>query len=154
MRSLVFFLYFATASFAADPTPTKVLGWVGADVGRRVPFNERWYLHPTDQSFSEMEESHGGRCEDIAGQCSAAVGARQPADGGARGRSEAAMRAAHSASASAQSRSGLPSGLPRRCQRWYAATRSASSPGASEATSQKASQRPAVASQGARPNQS
>ncbi|MCC7139826.1 MAG: hypothetical protein IT460_15490 [Planctomycetes bacterium] len=64
------------AEVAADPTPTKVLGWVGADVGRRVPFDERWYLHPTDQSFSEMEKSHGGRCEDITNATTFAARAR------------------------------------------------------------------------------
>ncbi len=35
------------------------------DVNSRVKFNERFYLHPTDQSFGEMLESGQGRCEDI-----------------------------------------------------------------------------------------
>ena len=35
------------------------------DVGKRVRFNERFYLHPTDQGFGEMLESGQGRCEDI-----------------------------------------------------------------------------------------
>ena len=38
---------------------------IGKDVHRRVRFNERYYLHPTDQGFHEMEESGQGRCEDI-----------------------------------------------------------------------------------------
>ena len=35
------------------------------DVHRRVRFNERYYLHPTDQGFKEMVVSGQGRCEDI-----------------------------------------------------------------------------------------
>lgn len=35
------------------------------DVHQRVRFNERFYLHPTDQGFGEMLESGQGRCEDI-----------------------------------------------------------------------------------------
>ncbi len=61
---------------AKDPTPRRVLDWVGNDVGKRVPFDERWYLHPTDQSFSEMERSHGGRCEDITNATTFAARAR------------------------------------------------------------------------------
>jgi hypothetical protein len=38
---------------------------VGKDAGKRVRFNERYYLHPTDQGFSEMERSGQGRCEDM-----------------------------------------------------------------------------------------
>ncbi len=38
---------------------------VGKDVHKRVRFNERFYLHPTDQGFHEMEKSGQGRCEDI-----------------------------------------------------------------------------------------
>jgi hypothetical protein len=38
---------------------------VGKDVHKRVRFNERFYLHPTDQGFEEMEQSGQGRCEDI-----------------------------------------------------------------------------------------
>ena len=64
------------AELAKDPTPRKVLDWLGNDVGKRVPFDERWYLHPTDQSFSEMEKSHGGRCEDITNATTFAARAR------------------------------------------------------------------------------
>ncbi len=39
--------------------------WVGKDVAARVRFDDRYYMHPTDQSFSEMEESGLGRCEDM-----------------------------------------------------------------------------------------
>ena len=35
------------------------------DAHQRVRFNERYYLHPTDQGFSEMLASGQGRCEDI-----------------------------------------------------------------------------------------
>ena len=38
---------------------------IGRDVHQRVRFNERYYLHPTDQGFDEMESSGQGRCEDI-----------------------------------------------------------------------------------------
>lgn len=43
----------------------KLYKWVTKDVSGRVRFDERFYLHPTDQGFSEMEESRLGRCEDI-----------------------------------------------------------------------------------------
>ncbi|MCP3984484.1 MAG: hypothetical protein GY723_08840 [bacterium] len=39
--------------------------WVLKDIGKRVKFNSRYYLHPTDQSFTEMGRSGMGRCEDI-----------------------------------------------------------------------------------------
>ena len=35
------------------------------DVHKRVRFNERYYMHPTDQGFKEMVVSGQGRCEDI-----------------------------------------------------------------------------------------
>jgi len=38
---------------------------VSKDAHQRVRFNERYYLHPTDQGFSEMVVSGQGRCEDI-----------------------------------------------------------------------------------------
>jgi len=43
----------------------KVAGWVSKDLRRSVRFNERFYLHPTDQSFSEMLQTGQGRCEDL-----------------------------------------------------------------------------------------
>ncbi|MHC4957322.1 MAG: transglutaminase-like domain-containing protein [Planctomycetota bacterium] len=43
----------------------KVAGWVSKDLRRGVRFNERFYLHPTDQSFSEMLKTGQGRCEDL-----------------------------------------------------------------------------------------
>ncbi len=39
--------------------------WLTKDVSKRVRFNPRYYLHPTDQSFTEMGRSGQGRCEDI-----------------------------------------------------------------------------------------
>ena len=39
--------------------------WVKKDIGKRVRFNPRYYLHPTDQGFTEMGRSGMGRCEDI-----------------------------------------------------------------------------------------
>ena len=42
-----------------------VYEWVKADVAKRVRFDERYYLHPTDQSLTDTDASHCGRCEDI-----------------------------------------------------------------------------------------
>jgi hypothetical protein len=39
--------------------------WLTKDVAKRVRFNPRYYLHPTDQGFTEMGRSGMGRCEDI-----------------------------------------------------------------------------------------
>jgi hypothetical protein len=39
--------------------------WVTKDIHQRVRFNERYYLHPTDQGYTEMGRSGMGRCEDI-----------------------------------------------------------------------------------------
>ena len=39
--------------------------WLVKDIGQRVRFNPRYYLHPTDQGFTEMGRSGMGRCEDI-----------------------------------------------------------------------------------------
>ena len=39
--------------------------WLKKDIGKRVRFNPRYYLHPTDQGFTEMGRSGMGRCEDI-----------------------------------------------------------------------------------------
>lgn len=39
--------------------------WLSKDIHKRLRFNERYYLHPTDQSFTEMGRSGQGRCEDI-----------------------------------------------------------------------------------------
>jgi hypothetical protein len=36
------------------------------DLSRRVKFDEIYYLHPTDQSFDEMEKSGKGRCGDLS----------------------------------------------------------------------------------------
>jgi hypothetical protein len=48
---------------AADPV--AVWEFVQRDVASRIGFNERWYLHPTDQGFDEMGKTKQGRCEDI-----------------------------------------------------------------------------------------
>lgn len=57
-------------------TPQACLDWVGGDAGRRVRFDERYYLHPTDQGFAEMERSGRGRCEDITNMTTYAARAR------------------------------------------------------------------------------
>ncbi len=49
----------------AEGTLEDLYKLVSKDAGKRVRFNERWYLHPTDQSFSEMLDTGQGRCEDI-----------------------------------------------------------------------------------------
>lgn len=43
----------------------RLNGEISADVHRLVRFDERYYLHPTDQGYSEMLASGMGRCEDI-----------------------------------------------------------------------------------------
>ncbi|MHC4940531.1 MAG: transglutaminase domain-containing protein [Planctomycetota bacterium] len=45
--------------------PNKIARGVSKDLRRSVRFNERYYLHPTDQSFSEMLMTGQGRCEDL-----------------------------------------------------------------------------------------
>ncbi|MCK4873404.1 MAG: transglutaminase domain-containing protein [Phycisphaerales bacterium] len=50
-----------------DPTDMREAGRrIGADVHRWVGFHDLYYLHPTDQSFEEMDERGKGRCEDIS----------------------------------------------------------------------------------------
>ncbi len=56
--------------YAETPTETQsdvrtLYEWVTKDIAGRVKFDERFYLHPTDQGFSEMQASRQGRCEDI-----------------------------------------------------------------------------------------
>ena len=46
-------------------TADEVWRWISREVGQRVRFDERYYLHPTDQGFTEMGRSGLGRCEDI-----------------------------------------------------------------------------------------
>ena len=48
---------------AADPK--ALLREAHRVVKDRLRFNERYYLHPTDQGFKEMEVSGQGRCEDL-----------------------------------------------------------------------------------------
>ncbi|MDJ0523508.1 MAG: transglutaminase domain-containing protein [Planctomycetota bacterium] len=51
---------------ANDKLDAKGLyAWLSKDIHKRLRFNERYYLHPTDQSFTEMGRSGQGRCEDI-----------------------------------------------------------------------------------------
>ncbi|MFH1746323.1 MAG: transglutaminase domain-containing protein [Planctomycetota bacterium] len=45
--------------------PREAAGLIQRDVGGWIGFNEIYYLHPTDQSFEEMNERGLGRCEDI-----------------------------------------------------------------------------------------
>ncbi len=46
-------------------TSAELYKWLSQDVHKRFRFNERYYLHPTDQGFTEMGRSGQGRCEDI-----------------------------------------------------------------------------------------
>ncbi|MFM8386813.1 MAG: transglutaminase domain-containing protein [Planctomycetia bacterium] len=45
--------------------PDVVWRFANADVGTRITFNERYYLHPTDQGYEEMSRTRQGRCEDM-----------------------------------------------------------------------------------------
>jgi hypothetical protein len=45
--------------------PGKIARGISKDLRRSVRFNERYYLHPTDQSFTEMLKTGQGRCEDL-----------------------------------------------------------------------------------------
>lgn len=47
-------------------TPQGIYEWISKDVHKRFRFDERYYLHPTDQGFTEMGRSGLGRCEDIS----------------------------------------------------------------------------------------
>jgi hypothetical protein len=47
------------------PDRQALFRWLSGDAGRRVRFDDRYYLHPTDQSFDDLESSGRGRCEDI-----------------------------------------------------------------------------------------
>ncbi|MHC4208896.1 MAG: hypothetical protein ACYSWT_04185 [Planctomycetota bacterium] len=54
-----------------DPEDLAAAGRaVRAEAGRWVGFNEIYYLHPTDQGFTEMLEARLGRCEDISNMLS------------------------------------------------------------------------------------
>jgi hypothetical protein len=45
--------------------PAAVYKRIAKEAGQRVRFDERYYLHPTDQGYTEMSRSGLGRCEDI-----------------------------------------------------------------------------------------
>ncbi len=45
--------------------PREAAARIRSDVDRLIGFNELYYLHPTDQSLSEMLQRKLGRCEDI-----------------------------------------------------------------------------------------
>ncbi len=47
----------------SDPSDAARL--IQADVDQWIRFNDKYYLHPTDQSYSQMCHSKQGRCEDI-----------------------------------------------------------------------------------------
>jgi hypothetical protein len=50
----------------SDPSdPTEAASRINDDVKSWFGFTERFYRHPTDQSFSEMLETGLGRCEDM-----------------------------------------------------------------------------------------
>jgi hypothetical protein len=50
-----------------DPEDLEAAGRaVQREAARWVGFNEIYYLHPTDQGFSEMLDARRGRCEDIS----------------------------------------------------------------------------------------
>jgi len=45
--------------------PAQVAATIRKQLRAEVRFNKRFYLHPTDQGFSEMMKSGQGRCEDL-----------------------------------------------------------------------------------------
>jgi len=55
----------ARALGAGKISREELYKWLAKDVGQRVRFDERYYLHPTDQGFTQMGRSGQGRCEDI-----------------------------------------------------------------------------------------
>ena len=61
---------------AKDGSAKALYAWVSAEAAKRVRFDERFYLHPTDQGFSEMGTSGMGRCEDITNMTTYAARAR------------------------------------------------------------------------------
>jgi hypothetical protein len=65
MRARLTDLLKAPGAPGADADAATLWRWVNDVVGQKVRFNERYYLHPTDQGFAEMESSCAGRCEDI-----------------------------------------------------------------------------------------
>ena len=59
------------ASELADPTSAaEASGKIGGEVHGMVRFWDLYYLHPTDQGYSEMLASGAGRCEDISNMIS------------------------------------------------------------------------------------
>ena len=54
------------ARLGADAGPAEAWSAVNAEAQAAIRFDERYYLHPTDQGFSDMEAGRMGRCEDIA----------------------------------------------------------------------------------------
>ena len=49
-----------------NPEDTRQIAkYIQKDVHKWVRFDSLYYLHPTDQSFEEMNETRMGRCEDI-----------------------------------------------------------------------------------------
>jgi hypothetical protein len=64
--------WYRTIADEADD-PRSVGAHIQKDVHRRVRFNDQFYLHPTDQGFSEMLASGQGRCEDISNMMSYAM---------------------------------------------------------------------------------
>jgi hypothetical protein len=61
------------AKLGADPDAKSVHDALGKDVWARIRFDERYYLHPTDEAFSEMERTGMGRCEDMTNDFSFAA---------------------------------------------------------------------------------
>lgn len=54
------------ASLPAGATRKDLFAAADKDMWSRMKFDEIYYLHPTDQSFSEMERTRMGRCEDLS----------------------------------------------------------------------------------------
>jgi len=65
-RKYFFDKYNGIDSLMSDSSdPAEAASVINSDVKTYFGFNERYYLHPTDQGLSEMLESGLGRCEDM-----------------------------------------------------------------------------------------
>lgn len=59
--------YAGLAAKMKDPTDLReAAGLINADLGQWVGFWDLYYLHPTEQGFSEMKKSQKGRCGDLS----------------------------------------------------------------------------------------
>jgi hypothetical protein len=66
-RSELMARYASTKDGMKDPTDLfEASNAIGADLGNWVGFWDLYYMHPTEQGFSEMKASRKGRCGDLS----------------------------------------------------------------------------------------